>query len=79
MYIPNKCQDDASVAALIEQEQILIEELQSGHDIMQASRALGDNTKEMKKTSALAQLLSVSERDFDIELTPSHRLESRYQ
>lgn len=41
VYIPNKCQDDASVAALIEQEQILIKELQSGHDIMRASRALG--------------------------------------
>lgn len=61
------CRDDASIAALTEQEQILIKELQSGHDVMQASRALGDHRKEMKKIPSLAQLLSVSEGDFDIE------------
>lgn len=61
------CRDDASIAALTEQEQILINELQSGHDVMQASRALEDHRNEMKKIPALAQLLSISEGDFEIE------------
>lgn len=61
------CRDDASIAALTQQEQILIKELQSGHDVMQASRALEDHRNEMKKIPALAQLLSISEGDFEIE------------
>lgn len=61
------CRDDASIAVLTQQEQILIKELQGGHDVMQASRALGDHRNEMKKIPALAQLLSISEGDFDIE------------
>ena len=61
------CRDDASIAVLIQQEQVLIKEFQSGHDVMQASSALGNHRNEMKKIPALAQLLSISEGDFDIE------------
>lgn len=61
------CRDDASIAFLTQQEQTLIKELQSGHDVMQASRALQDHRNEMKKIPALAQLLSISEGDFEIE------------
>lgn len=61
------CRDDASIAFLTEQEQTLIKELQSGDDVMQASRALQDHRNEMKKIPALAQLLSISEEDFQIE------------
>lgn len=61
------CRDDASIASLTQQEQILIKELQSGHDVMQASRALQDHRNEMKKIPALAQLLSISEGNFEIE------------
>lgn len=61
------CRDDASIAALIEQGEILIKELQSGRDIRQASSAPGDHAKEGKKIPALVQLLSVSEGDIDIK------------
>ena len=35
--------------------------------MLQASRALSDHRKDMKKIPSLAQLLSVSEGDLDIE------------